>query len=606
MRADPLTPRANEPEQAAGPARRPRPGRLILLGAAAILLPLAALSGAAALQARAVHSHLTAAHQDVARLAAAFAGGATPSEHDLASLREHTGAARRATSAPWWTALGELPLAGRSFRTAHGLSVAADEAATQVLPDAVRLREVADPARIMRQDGGVELDRLTAADPVLARIQTGLDRIGHNLAALPDATGIGRLDAARARLTAQVEHLAESAGSARTAVRLLPPLLGGSGPRSYFFAFQTNAEARGTGGLVGVFGILTADHGRITVHDLSSNDTLTSAPEPVADFGPDYESRYAADDSTRLMANSNLSAHFPYAAQIWTGLWRQKTGQQLDGAIATDPVGLARVLAATGPVRLPNGEQLTAADTVALTESTAYARYTDKSARKDFLIQVAHAVTDALLHGRHDPVALLRALHQLAGDGRLRMWSTDPQTQEALEDTELAGSVPQQTGPYAALVVNNSAGNKLDYYLDRSLRYELAPCVAGKRESVIRVRLVNNAPASGLPEYVRLRSDDPTHPHTPGSTRIWVSLYAAVGAQFRSAELDGRPLPMSVGAERGHPVLASEVELEPGQARELDIHLREPASARTPVVPEQPLVRPQTTQVIAAPCQEAP
>lgn len=603
MRAE-LTHRADEPEQAAGPTKRRRPGRQILLGAAVILLPLAALSGGVLLQARAVHAHLSAAQQDVARLAATFERGATPSEHELASLREHTGAARRATSAPWWTALGELPLAGRPFRTVHGISVAADEAATQVLPDAVRLREVADPARIMRQDGGVELERLAAAEPVLARIETSLQHIGHNLTALPGATGIGRLDAARARLTAQAAHLTRSAESARTAVRLLPPVLGESSPRSYFFAFQTNAEARGTGGLVGVFGILTADHGRIAVHDLSSDDALTSAPEPVADLGPDFESRYAAGDSTRLMANSNLSAHFPYAAQIWTGFWRQKTGQQLDGAIATDPVGLARLLEATGPVQLPGGEQLTAANAVALTESTAYTRYTDKSARKGFLIQAAQSVTEALLHGRHDPVALLRALHRLADDGRLRMWSTDPHTQEALEDTELAGSVPQRDDPYAALVVNNSAGNKLDYYLDRSLRYELAPCVAGMRESLIRVRLANNAPVSGLPEYVRLRSDDRTHPHSPGSTRIWVSLYATVGAQFRGAELDGRLLPMSLETERSHPVLASEVELEPGQVRELVIHLREPASARPPMVPVQPLVRPQTTQVVAAPCQE--
>ncbi|RAG85775.1 hypothetical protein DN069_09715 [Streptacidiphilus pinicola] len=569
----------------------------------ALLLPSALLTAWLLAQAWTAEAHLGAAQATVARLRNELLGGASPAQQDrdVVQLRADTGAARRATSGMWWSAMARIPLAGRPLKTVHGIAVAADALATQVLPEVATLRRVAGPAGLVRQDG-VDLGALTQTAPVLARLEGSLTEVRHGLEALPDATGLGRVDDARARLTRDVAWLAGAAGEARTAVRLAVPALGGSGPRSYFLGFQTNAEARGTGGLVGAFGVVTANHGRITVHDLSSDDAMAPAPAPVADLGAAFEARYGAAESSRLLANSNLSAHFPYAAQIWTGLWRRRTGQRLDGAIATDPVGLAQLLEATGPVRLPSGELLTASDTVALTESTSYARYTDKAARKRFLVQVAQAVSEALLHGRHDPVSLLRALGHLSADGRLRMWSADPSVQAALEGTELAGIVPERPGPYAALVLNNSAGNKLDYYVDRSLRYDLGPCAGGYRTSTVQIRLTDRAPTSGLPSYITLRSDDPTHPHPPGSTLVWVSFYASMGAQLWDAELDGRPLLMSPSEERGHLVLSTEVELIPGRPRAVDLRLLEPASSAAPVVPVQPLVRPQTTQVLATAC----
>jgi hypothetical protein len=59
---------------------------------------------------------------------------------------------------------------------------------------------------------------------------------------------------------------------------------------------------------------------------------------------------------------------------------------------------------------------------------------------------------------------------------------------------------------------------------------------------------------------------------------------------------------LSSTEERGHPVLGTQVELLPGQTREVDVRLLEPASDRPPVVPSQPLARPQITKVYVQPC----
>ncbi|MFJ3235798.1 DUF4012 domain-containing protein [Streptomyces sp. NPDC086787] len=561
----------------------------------------AASAGLLVWEARTVQSNLAAVQAATGRLQTEMVrhNGQHTAE-TLEYIRNHADAARKAASTPWWSAAEYLPLMGPSLRSARGLSVVADGLATGVLPEAVRLQQMLASREIMH-DGRFDLRRLSAAADLLGSLQRRLTGIEATMNGLPTSTGVGRLDVARQRLSGRVARLSDSVSEAGAAARLLVPVLGASGSRSYFLAFQNNAEARGTGGLVGTFGILTADHGRITVHDFASDDSLPRTATPVADFGPAFDRRYGAAESTQGLANSNLSAHFPYAAQIWAGLWQRHTGQRLDGVIATDPVGLARLLEATGPARLPEGEQLTAENAVAFTESTLYASYSNIE-RKRFLVQVAQSVATALLHQHHDPVALLDALRQNAGDGRLRMWSRDVSTQSQLRDRGLAGEVPERTGPFAYLVVNNSAGNKMDYYLRRSLTYELGPCAGDSRTSVVRIRLTNAAPKAGLPSLVALRSDDPEHSHPPGSTSIWLSLYASSGAGFTGGTLDGRRILLSSTDERGHPVLGTQMELLPGQTRQVDIRMVEPLSDRRPVVPVQPLAQPQITRTRIQPC----
>ncbi|PRC56366.1 hypothetical protein C6A85_38980, partial [Mycobacterium sp. ITM-2017-0098] len=84
--------------------------------------------------------------------------------------------------------------------------------------------------------------------------------------------------------------------------------------------FQTNAEARGTGGLLGGYGLLSFDNGAPTVSSLASNTDLSDAVGPV-DLGAEYERQYGYMEPFADFRNSNMSPHFPYAAQIWKTMW---------------------------------------------------------------------------------------------------------------------------------------------------------------------------------------------------------------------------------------------------------------------------------------------
>jgi len=548
-----------------------------------------------------VRDHLETTGTALVRLRSVLgAGDPHPAVTVLAEARWHAAEARRLTAGPAWWTIAHAPVVGNAATTVRGLAKAAAEL-TDVLTG---VREVATPLLTVRShspdDPRHRLAALDAAAPVLDDGVSRLERVISRLTATPGDTGLDRLDEARATALAEIGRLRGLLGAAADAATLLPPMLGRDGPRHYFLAFQTNAEARGTGGLVGAFGILRADRGRITVEHLSANTGLATSPVPVAEHGRDFLGRYGTG-ATRMLSVSNLSPHFPYAAATWTGLWERQRRKRLDGAVATDPVGLAHLLRLIGPVTLPKGGRVTAGNVVDLTERKAYARYPDPVARKRFLIEIAGAVGEALPASLTAPARLLPVLSDMVGERRIQVWSRHEAEQRRLSGTPISGVLPSRPGPFAGLVVNNSAGGKLDYYLERALDYELGPCRGGLRSSTVRIGLTNDVPRRSLPSYVTGRLDDPGRRHVPGSNLLWVSLYGGLGARMTAARLDGDRVAVIRETERSHPVYSALLEFAPGQSRTLELDFTELASGEPPRVPVQPLVRPQRTRVTQDP-----
>ncbi|MFF4774297.1 DUF4012 domain-containing protein [Microtetraspora fusca] len=514
----------------------------------------------------------------------------------LADARRHAAEARQLTSGRDWWLIAHAPFVGDAAATVGGLA----EAVAEISDVLGGVYQEAAPFMAAKSlsvhDTRQVLDRLAAASPTLddgvARVAWARDR----LAATPADTGVGQLDQARETVLEEADRLRDRLRSAADAAALLPPMLGHDGPRRYFLAFQTNAESRATGGLIGAYGILSADRGKVGVTRLSADNGLES-PKPVIDHGAAYRARYGPS-ATSMLSVSNLSPHFPYAAATWTRLWERRFGQRLDGAIATDPIGLSYLLELIGPVTLPDGEAVTAGNVVDLTERTAYERYPDRGDRKKFLITVAGAVSEQIGKALADPQRLLPVLSRLVDERRIQVWSSDAAVERRLAATPLGGVLPGRPGPFAGLVVNNSAGSKLDYYLQRSVTYDLGACQAdGTRATTVRVRLDNDVPRGALPDYVTARLDSPQQRHAPGSNLLWVSLYASPGARLSGVRLDGRKSGVIVEAERSHPVYSTLLEFAPRQARTLEFKLVEPVSATPPAVPAQPLVQPQRTRI---------
>jgi len=572
-----------------------------------VLIPCA-LTGWLAVTGLSAKRHLTVTRAEVEQLRTAVLAGDHPAmERLLASIQTDAVAAHRSTDDVLWGAVAHLPVVGPSATSIRGIAAGVNDLARGPLPAVVAAGGTLTPAELHPSGGRIDLAAIHDAQAPLARALAGSQAVARRLDALPHSTQLGSVDAARSALARQLTRLTASLGTADVAARLLPPMLGADGPRRYFLAFQTNAEARGTGGLVGGFGILQADHGSLRVLALGDNSKLGDRTSPAIDLGPEFTDRYAQYGSTTHWNNSNMSPHFPSAAAIWLAMWQERTGQRLDGAIATDPVALSHMLGATGPVRLPDGEGVTAGNVVRLTESTAYARFaTDNEARKAYLQVVAKAALDRMLTAPAAASrALVAALGASAGEGRLLISSVHPAEQALLADTPLAGVLPVTSRPYAGVVVNNAGGNKLDYYLGRDVSYAAGSCARSRRTSQVVVKLTNNAPISGLTSYAGGRLDGEPG-QAPGSQRLLVSLYGTHGAELSSARVDGRVSGVAVEEERGHPVYTVAVDIPSRSTSTVTYRLDEPSASGTAIVPVQPLVRPMTVHQSVMSCAGGP
>lgn len=549
---------------------------------------------------------------DIGRLRTLVTAGEAAGAHgEVLALQRHSERAHVLTTGPAWYLAAAVPFLGDPLDTVRGLTAGVLKLSDTGLPALADLPHQVDPRTLITADGRVDVAALAHAAPALRADEQAVTAVRTSIAGLPRSTWLSAVDNARSSALAQLNTLYNLVAGAERAAQVLPPLLGQHGSRRYFIGIQNEAESRGTGGLPGVFAIAVATNGRIRLTHVES-DSVLSGVSTTLNFGAAYENLYAGADSTNYYGNSNISPHFPYAAQIWAAMWQQKSGERVDGAIAVDPTALSYLLQVTGPATLADGTKVSAQNIVALTEQTGYARFADDVTRKQYLRSVGQAVGARLLDtrllgarfrgGHRDPTALLRAAARAASERRLLVWSADPVLEGILEQTAVAGTVPASATPYSGLVVVNAAGNKLDYYLDRSLRWQRSGC-GSTRTVTVTIALTNAAPRSGLPPIVTSRNDHPRYPTKPGDNRLLVSYYATRGAELVAATLDGTPTTVSPQQENGHPVYTLTIESPVSQTRTLVLNLREPASNGPVTVLHQPLVRPLQVSVSDRGCQ---
>jgi hypothetical protein len=440
-----------------------------------------------------------------------------------------------------------------------------------------------------------EIEPTVAAASRLVRRSTTIT------AALPTHTWLAAVDRERAVLAQELGVLESVGAQASDALQVLPALLGSPQPKTYFLAVQNNAEARGTGGLPGAFAIVTAADGRIRFDDFHSDEELNGTVAQV-ELGSDYDTLWRGSGTETIYVNSNLSPHFPDAARIWSSMWEVRSRQRVDGAVAVDPQVLSYLLAVTGPARLADGSTVSADNIVTLTENSGYLRFgADTAGRKKFLIDVARAVAQRVTAAPGNGIGLLEALLRASRERRLLVWSADPEVQSRLERLPVSGAVPRTSEPYAGLFVVNDGGNKLDYYLDRSLTWVGWEC-GDTRDVTVTIELRNSAPPEAQSPALTGRSGQFANPIRAGDNRLLVYYLATEGALLISATVDGAPQFVGTGLEHGHPVFSLDVALPRMQQRRLVLHLTEPAAAAAPRIPQQPLVRPMQVTTKEIPC----
>lgn len=548
-------------------------------------------------------NQLLKARADVTAIKAALLDGRTSEAQRLADqLADRASSAHRWTSGPAWWAGAHVPGLGSPLKTVRALTAAVDDLAGTALPAAVRGGKALAPNRVLVGDGQLDLDSIGTARRPLAEAASNVARVRNAVVAAPADTWLNLVDDKRNELLDQLGELAVTMANGAKAAELLPPMLGADGTRRYIVVFQNNAESKGLGGLPGVFGELVATNGKLTMKNFVADDVFRDTRVQV-NFGYDYDVRYIQNYGVdHIIYNTGMSPHLPYDAGLWLSYWEKHFGQRPDGVITTDPSALGYLLGATGPAQLADGTEVTADNAASFFEQQAYAKFPDESQvgqRKAYLVDAAKAIADHVTQSAGTASGgLVSAMGRAVGERRLLVYSDHPREQAELATEPLSGIIPNDRDPFAMVVVNNSAGTKLDYYLDRSMTYTRQSCAKGK--AIVEVTLTNDTPPGVLPPYVTkgiLTGDPP-----PGTNRLVVSYYSTKGATVDRVDIDGNRAYVSAGLERGHDIVDTEITFAPGASHTIKYTVTEPAADGPLRIPIQPLVRPMQLKVDAPSC----
>jgi hypothetical protein len=568
---------------------------LLIVGAAAAVLVR---------DIRDVDLQLQAAQQSFEQARDALAtGDVDGSSAGLQEARRHLGDATSRVNRLAWRAAERVPIAGNSLRSVSAMVGVADETA--------RLgRLVVEGARdLIGQDGRLDIQTRDGAIPLAPFVQTAdaladadtrtlraeLARLG----AVPQLLVPDRVAGARERSLSAGTEVADTLEAAQELMAAVPTLLGAEGSRRYFLAMENPAELRGTGGLVGFFATVDVVDGRMRLSQPQSYEALdaqnpeeadgqdpdstveegdgqaTSDPDEnrppgrgdpfgserlAASVSEEFAARYADTDADRFFGNVNVHPDLPTTASIMADLYRIRTGQQVDGVISINPIGLAILLQATGDVTLSDAIAATAPDlpnpvpVAQVPTITMFGLYEvfqgRNAARRDWLREFATSAFDSVFDAQWDGVEMARQVGAAIGAGHLAIHVADPQVQAALEALDAAGALtpPDPSRDHVALIGNNASGNKLDFHMGHRITGTV--WLAGDRDLTslsrtldLTVDLVHEFDPEGRSAYVAGSFDpgaflDPPAPRGPfGLNRTWFSTWVPGAAVIH---LDGQ------------------------------------------------------------------
>jgi len=492
---------------------------------------------------------------------------------DVEELQSRAAAAASLTSDPIWRSAEFIPVLGSNltaFRESAGMI---DELVTDALPPLAELAGTFTVDSLSPVDGAINLEVFTAAQPLLGEARVALDTADKRAEAIDTENTISQIGVAVDEVVGVVRKAKSAIDGIDTAASLIPSMLGADGPRSYLLLSLNNSELRATGGLPGAIAVLNADSGRLSLGELSSATALGEFDAPVLGLTTAEEILYGNLLAT-YMQDVTYTPNFARSGELAREMWKIRTGQDVDGVLAIDPVALSYILRATGPIDAGSDVTLTSDNAVDVLLNGVYTTIEDPSEQDVFFAGVTSKIFSLVTSGSADPGQLIDALSLAAEENRIHIWSADGAEQETIASTPLVGAVPMSSPETTAFGVyfNDATGGKMDYYLSSGIGIASGICRNDDRPNFdVRIKLESRAPAdsaSRLPEYV---TGGGGFGVVPGNISTNVFVHAPEGSVPFSVTIDGQEYAFVTAVENGHSVAGVTIELTPGQQSEVSM-----------------------------------
>ena len=414
-------------------------------------------------------------------------------------------------------------------------------------------------------NGKVDLSPLTAARPFVRRADDHAQMAIAAYKKIKPGLLLPPVRDAKEELGGNLKRLTEITATARNILGILPNTFGGDRERRYFLAIQNNAELRATGGLIGNYSIITIANGKAFLEDFNDISVLQRKDLPV-DAPQDFTDRYGRFKATSKWPNANMSPDFPTVGRVLLNLYKSNTGEDLDGVISIDPVGLGYLLEAIGPISVPKiDEKIDAGNVVNWTLAKAYSKYENREDRKDFLEYIARAVWEQVVSGQgNNEQKLTTQFLSALNDKHIMLFSAHKEEQKVFEDLGYAGALTPTTCDFLQVLVQNQGANKLDFYMHEKVGYAISLNADGSARSTLTIKITNNAPKAGLSPYVAGASPGGAR---DGFSNAYLSAYVPKGARLVDAVVNNRRDNPEVDHEKDKTIFSNNLHIAPGASK---------------------------------------
>lgn len=427
--------------------------------------------------------------------------------------------------------------------------------------------------------GAIDLGAVDRLGGVLTSGAATFESVSSKIESLDRSYLLPQVSDALTTLGDAVSTVDDALASAAPMVNALPAALGQGGTRTYLLMFQGNSELRASGGNPAALALVTATDGRIELTTQATSVQFDNArPESITPLDAETEHLYS-DIIGRWIPNMTATPDFPTTVGIMRAWWADEGLPPFDDVISTDPIALSYILRATGPIPLLTGEVLTSENAASLLLNEVYFNYgaNDGGTGQDLFFAAAAAqIFSTLTAGIDNPLGFVDALRQASDEGRMKIWSSNPDLEALVSETRLAGTLPADNAEQtvAGVYFNDTTGAKTDYYADASVTATSDQCLASGpptfNQTITFANNITPEEAEELPYFI-------TGPHYPaGQIATDVVIYTPVGGSIESWSVDGaqNATLVSQGVHQGRAVIRVNVLTTPQTAATINVTMK--------------------------------
>ncbi len=429
-----------------------------------------------------------------------------------------------------------------------------------------------EAASAVYKNGRVQLDAIERLRPSVQRVRSLLTDAANRLRRSPTPS-LSAIADALALARSEVRTAMSSAAKAEVLVDALPGLLADGSRRTYLLAFQTPSEARGSGGLMGFYGVLEATNGRIDLVHVGPVGPLTRARfDPVAAPNKWFGRRYRTVYALRQFQQTNSSPHFPSVAEVWLRMFEAATGQRLDGVVAMDPIALGLLTRGTGPLRSDELDvEVGPGNAAKVILHDSYLIFDDdEAAQERFLGDLIDQFWQRLNGPDVDGGELVRGVAEAVETKHFKVFTRRANEQQALAKLDATGNFETEGDNIQLVFNNNAVPSKVDYFLRRTIDTQVTLTEAGRALVTTTVTLRNTAP-SGPPSLLLGPNSQEAVPLEPGANRMFLDILFPKGSHYEGFYFNETFRLAPMDSEAGYPVAWELLTVPPGETTTLKL-----------------------------------